>query len=383
MKEFITRKVGILGGGQLGKMLCQSGSRWGLDLYILDKDPSFPAGQVTPKFTCGDFMDEEDVYNFGADKDIITIEIEHVHVGALERLEAEGVSIFPSPSILKTIKDKGSQKSFYKENRIPTAPFTLYHDKEATLRAIREGILSLPFVQKSRTAGYDGRGVAVINNEEDLVKLLEGPCLVEDLVVMAREVSVIVARDIHGNAKAFPAVEMAFNAEANLVEMLLCPARMTNTQEFEAENLALKVAEAFGIVGLLAVELFQLPDGRFMVNEVAPRPHNSGHHTIECCFTSQYEQHLRSILGLPLGDTTLQRPGVMINLLGEAGHSGPVHYQGWEDCMNIPGAFFHLYGKEETRPFRKMGHVTTTGATLEEAISKADFIRNNLKVINQ
>lgn len=349
----------------------------------MDVDPTFPAGQVTPLFTCGDFSNADDVYRFGSDKDIVTIEIEHVNVEALDKLVAEGVKVYPSPDILRIIKDKGTQKQFYLDNHIPTSPFTLFEDRISILEALRQGDLKLPFVQKSRTAGYDGKGVAVIRDQADLDKLLEGPCLIEELVVMTSEVSVIVARDVLGQAKAFPCVEMAFNPEANLVEFLFCPARLTPTQEAEAESLAIRVAQSFGVVGLLAVEMFHLPDGTFLVNEVAPRPHNSGHHTIECCFTSQYEQHLRAILGLPLGDTTLQQPGVMINLLGEVGYSGPVHYEGWDTCMRIPGAFFHIYGKSETRPFRKMGHVTATASTLDEAISKAELIQKTLKVISQ
>lgn len=376
-------KVGILGGGQLGKMLCQAGSRWGLDLHVLDLDPAYPAAQVNPKFTTGDFAKEEDVYRFGSDKDIVTIEIEHVNVEALERLASEGVSVYPAPSVLRIIKDKSAQKQFYVDHGIPTAPYTLFGNKQELLDALQKGILKLPFVQKTRTAGYDGRGVAVIRGASDMEKLLEGPCIAEELVDMVKEVSVVVARGLNGEIKTFPSVEMAFNPEANLVELLLCPARLSSDQETEAETLAIQVAEAFDTVGLLAVEMFELPDGRFLVNEVAPRPHNSGHHTIECCFTSQYEQHLRAILGLPLGDTSLQRPGVMINLLGEPGFSGPVHYLGWEECMHIPGAFFHLYGKSETRPFRKMGHVTTTAASLEEAVAKADHIRTTLKVVSQ
>lgn len=381
MKPFTTQRIGILGGGQLGKMLCQAGSRWGLNLSILDTDPHFPAGQVCPQFTSGSFRNEADVLRFGNGMDVLTIEIEHVSVDALEQLQDRGVKVYPSPEVLRTIQDKGLQKLFYRDHQIPTSEFTLYERSSEIRDAIRSGQLSIPFVQKSRTAGYDGRGVAIIRKVEDLDKLLEGPSLAEDLVPMQKEIAVIVARDIHGQCKAFPSVEMEFHEEANLVEFLACPADLTDRQEKEAEQLAIRVAEAFGSVGLLAVELFLTQDGTFLVNEVAPRPHNSGHHTIECCETSQYEQHLRAITGMPLGSTQLIRPGVMLNLLGEEGFSGPALYRGWEDCIALPGVHVHVYGKAETRPFRKMGHVTVVADTLEEARHRARIVRETLNVI--
>lgn len=362
-------------------MLCQAGSRWGLNLSILDTDPHFPAGQVCPQFTSGSFRNEADVLRFGNGMDVLTIEIEHVSVDALEQLQDRGVKVYPSPEVLRTIQDKGLQKLFYRDHQIPTSEFTLYERSSEIRDAIRSGQLSIPFVQKSRTAGYDGRGVAIIRKVEDLDKLLEGPSLAEDLVPMQKEIAVIVARDIHGQCKAFPSVEMEFHEEANLVEFLACPADLTDRQEKEAEQLAIRVAEAFGSVGLLAVELFLTQDGTFLVNEVAPRPHNSGHHTIECCETSQYEQHLRAITGMPLGSTQLIRPGVMLNLLGEEGFSGPALYRGWEDCIALPGVHVHVYGKAETRPFRKMGHVTVVADTLEEARHRARIVRETLNVI--
>jgi 5-(carboxyamino)imidazole ribonucleotide synthase len=381
MKDFLRLRIGILGGGQLGKMLCQAGSRWGLDLHILDRSPDFPAGQVNPQFTPGDFRNVEDVLRFGRDKDVLTIEIEDVAVEALEQLQSAGVKVYPDPAVLQTIRDKGLQKIFYRDNGFPTAPFRLFAGKEEIREAVQEKRLHLPFVQKTRTAGYDGRGVAVINKEEDLAKLLDAPSVIEDLIPMLREISVVAARDVHGDVLTFPAVEMAFNPHANLVEELLCPASLSQEEEADARDLALRVCNAYGTVGLLAVEMFQLADGTFMVNEVAPRPHNSGHHTIECCDTSQYEQHLRAICGLPLGDTALRRPGVMLNILGAEGHSGPVRYEGWDQCLSVPGVFIHLYGKSETRPFRKMGHVTVTASTLSEAREKADFVRQTLKAV--
>ncbi len=381
LKQFTTQKIGILGGGQLGKMLCQAGSRWGLDLAILDERADFPAGQVCPQFTVGSFRNETDVYQFGQDMDVLTIEIEHVSVNALDRLVQEGVAVYPSPSVLRIIQDKGLQKGFYQEHGIPTSAFRLLADADAIRSAVSAGSLSLPFVQKTREAGYDGRGVAIIRTKADLHKLLEGPSLIEDLVPMTKELAVVVARDVHGQCKAFPAVEMEFHQEANLVEFLSCPAEITADQAETAERLAVQVAQAFGTVGLLAVELFLTKEGDILVNEVAPRPHNSGHHTIECCETSQYEQHLRAITGLPLGDTRLIRPGVMLNLLGEEGYTGAAVYQGWDECIAWPGVHVHLYGKAETRPYRKMGHVTVVAETLEEARDRARIVRDQLKVI--
>lgn len=381
VKDFLRQRIGILGGGQLGKMLCQAGSRWGLDLHILDKDRSYPAAQVNPNFTVGDFTNDEDVYAFGLDKDVLTIEIEHVAVEALERLQKKGVNIYPDPAALRIIMDKGTQKLFFNHHELPTSPFRLYKDKAAILNAIQDRLEIFPFVQKTRKAGYDGRGVAIIASEKDIIHLLEGPSVIEDMITMEREIAVIVVRDQEGNIKTFPPVEMSFNPKANLVEMLFCPADLNKEQDAEARALAIRTSEAFQTVGLLAVEMFQMKDGHFLVNEVAPRPHNSGHHTIECCDISQYEIHLRAITGLPLGEPVLHRPGVMINLLGEPDFTGPAIYQGWEECMQIPGVHIHLYGKVETRPFRKMGHVTVTSDSLEDAITKAKIVQTTLKVI--
>lgn len=362
-------------------MLCQAGSNWGLDLHILDQNRNYPAGQVNPQFVEGDFSNAEDVYSFGRDKDVLTIEIEHVNVDALERLQAEGVEVYPHPATLRIIKDKGLQKQFYIDKQLPTAPFTLFEEKSAVLQALSDGRLAYPFVQKSRIAGYDGRGVAIIRSEEHHNRLLDGPCLIETLIPMRREISIVTARGKNGDITTYPAVEMAFHEEANLVEMLLCPVNWSPNEEMAAAELGRRVAEAFGTVGLLAVEMFELADGSFMVNEVAPRPHNSGHHTIECCHTSQYEQHLRAITGLPLGSTVLHRAGAMVNLLGEPSHSGPAVYQGWDICLREPSVHIHLYGKKETRPFRKMGHVTVTADTVAEARSKAQWVQKTLKVI--
>ncbi len=376
-------KIGILGGGQLGKMLCLAAANWDFKTYILDTDPAYPAGAVCSGFTTGNFNNYDDVLAFGQDKDLITIEIEHVNTNALRALERMGKTVHPAPDVLDMIKDKGLQKQFYQQNDIPTAAFQLF-DGEAELRkAVENGDLPLPFVQKTRVGGYDGRGVAIIRKREDLAqKLLPGPCLVEELVDIQTELAVVVARNAQGEIAAFPPVEMAFHPEANLVEFLFCPSQQSPEVIAAAESLARRVIEATGVCGLLAVELLLTADGKLLVNEAAPRPHNSGHHTIDSAATSQFQQHLRAICNLPLGDTRQLRPAAMVNILGEDGHRGPAHYRGATECLAVEGIFIHLYGKAMTTPFRKMGHATTVGVTIEEAMAKAKFVKDTLKVVS-
>lgn len=375
-------KLGVLGGGQLGKMLCEAASPWTLQVWILDKDPSFPAAPLASRFVEGDFSNYDDVLAFGRQVDVLTIEIESVNIEALEQLEKEGKPVYPTPRALRIIRDKGIQKVFYRNHQFPTSPFELYDSPASILAAIKAGTRSLPFVQKARTGGYDGRGVAVIRTEQDLDKLLPGPSLVEELVDIEMELAVIVANNGQGQYCSFATVEMSFHPTANLVEFLLAPARISLEQYTEAQEIALQLAKAMQVQGLLAVELFLAKDGQILINEVAPRPHNSGHHTIDSCVCSQFEQHLRAVLGLPLGDTSLLSPAVMINVLGAEGHSGPVHYEGLEDILAIPGVCPHIYGKNETRPFRKMGHVTVVAPTDEAAIERAREVQKTLKVIS-
>lgn len=378
----LSQKIGIIGGGQLGKMLCQAGSKLGLDISVMDKDLSYPTAQICRDYVCGDINNYDDVLAFGSDKDIITIEIENINVAALETLEKMGKSVFPKPSSLKIIRDKGLQKEFYKSSGFPSSAFRLHKGKSDILQAIADGELKIPFVQKLRSDGYDGKGVHVVRNEADLANLMDGASLTEDIVDIDKEIAVIVGRTVHGEVITFPAVEMHFHPIANLVEYLFCPSSISNELGIQAEQMSINIANKMDIVGLLAVEMFVTHDGELLVNEVAPRPHNSGHHTIEACVTSQYEMHLRAILGLPLGDSSLVRPAVMVNLLGESGYSGPVNYQGIEACLSLSGVYPHLYGKKETKPFRKMGHVTIVEESLEDAIEKAKFIQNTLKVIS-
>jgi 5-(carboxyamino)imidazole ribonucleotide synthase len=376
-----TQKIGILGGGQLGKMLCLAAADWDFKTYILDASPDYPAGQVSTGFTAGDFNNYDDVLAFGRDKDILTIEIEHVNTDALRELERLGKIVHPSPRALDVIKDKGLQKEFYRENQIPTARFELFENEKQLKKAVESGKWQLPLVQKTRTAGYDGKGVAILRTAEDLEKkLLSGACLAEELAPIQTEIAVVAARNASDEVAVFPPVEMDFHPEANLVEFLLCPARISPLVAAEAEALAEKVIRTFDICGLLAVEMFLTTAGQLLVNEVAPRPHNSGHHTIDSATTSQFQQHLRAICNLPLGATEQISPAVMLNLLGEPGHKGPVFYEGVEACLALGGVHVHLYGKALTSPFRKMGHVTITAATAEEAIEKATFVKEKLKV---
>ena len=379
-KQIQELKVGVLGGGQLGKMMGIAALNWHLPLHFLDQSRQFPAGLIGSCFTEGQFKNFEDVYEFGKEMDVVTIEIEHVNTEALKQLKSEGIAVHPDPEMLEIIKDKGLQKQFYQKHQLPTAPFTLYENGKAITTAIESGKLQFPFVQKSRTAGYDGKGVAVLQSEADLPKLMDTPSVIEEKIKIAKELAVVVARNENGEIKAFPTVEMVFNPVANLVEFLNCPADIEPQTDLEAQQLAFATMEAFQISGLLAVELFLTETGQILINEVAPRPHNSGHHTIDSCYTSQFEQHLRGILNLPLGDTTLHSAGVMINLLGAEGFRGPVIYEGLSSCMQIEGAHFHLYGKEITKPFRKMGHATVTGKTVQEAQEKAKLIQQRLRI---
>lgn len=381
MREMIQQKVGILGGGQLGKMLCQEASKLGIRLNILEKDDTFPSAGVCPDMTYGDFKNYEDVLAFGRKMDVITVEIEAVNTEALHQLEKEGKSVYPQPAILDLIKDKGDQKTWYAEHKIPTAIFELFGNADSVLNAVKAGKWPIPFVQKSRKDGYDGQGVKVIRSQEDLNDLLDCPCLLEELADIDKEISVIVARNPSGEVKSFPVVEMEFHPTANLVEFLFSPSNISEKHKDEATHLAEKIASEMRIVGLLAVELFLTKSGEIWVNEVAPRPHNSGHQTIEGNITSQYAQHLRAILDLPLGDCGLREASVMVNILGEPEHKGIAYYEGLSESLKISGANIHLYGKKMTKPYRKMGHATIVDSSLDSAKEKAKKLKSILKVI--
>lgn len=374
--NFQNKKIGILGGGQLGRMLIQKGIDWNLQFSILDPDPNAPCAGIA-RFNVGKLTDFETVVNFGIANDIITIEIENVNTRALRVLEQQGKKVFPQPHIIELIQDKRAQKQFYKDHAIPTAAFVLTSNREEVMRN-RD---FLPAVNKLGREGYDGRGVQILRSSDDLAKAFDAPGLLEKWIDFEKEISVIVARNEQGEVVSYPAVEMVFHPEANLVEYLFAPAQLKESLQKEADTLARHVIEKLGMVGLLAVEMFVTKSGDVLVNEIAPRPHNSGHQTIEANVTSQYEQHLRAILNLPLGDTSCLHPSAMVNLLGEEGYTGPARYSGIEEVLTMSGVYVHLYGKMITKPFRKMGHVTIIDADVESLKKKANFVKNKLKVI--
>jgi 5-(carboxyamino)imidazole ribonucleotide synthase len=380
MKAFYSGsfRLGILGGGQLGRMFIQEAVNYDVRVSVLDPSADAPCAAIAHTFVQGNFADYDDVYAFGKTVDLLTIEIEHVNVEALERLRDEGLTICPDPDVLRIIRDKGLQKQFYHQKGIPTAPFHLVENKAEAATFLAE----FPFMQKLRRGGYDGKGVTPLRTADDLANAFDAPSVLEKMVPFEKELAVIVARNASGEINTFPLVEMVFNPEANLVEMLSCPAHVSPHTASEADRIAREIAEHLSLTGILAVELFMLSDGSLLVNEIAPRPHNSGHQTIEGNVTSQYEQHLRAILNLPLGDPSLIAPSVMVNVLGEKGHSGPVKYFGLEEVMKWSGVYVHLYGKTETRPFRKMGHVTVVHADLAEARRIGREVLHTLKVIS-
>lgn len=383
MEKLVTSnlKLGIIAGGQLGKMLIQEASKWDIITYVLDNDETCPASSIASHFIKGSNVDYDSVYRFGKMVDVLTFEIENVNIEALQQLKSEGLKIAPDPEILSMIQDKGLQKQFYEKNGIPTAKFRIYDSEDEIINNIQKGELQYPFVQKLRKGGYDGRGIAVINEQSDIQKLLPGPCVVEQKINIEKEISVIAARNKKGEIKCFPFVEMIFDTKANLVDRLICPApSLTDEQSEKALGYTRKIIELLKMEGVLAIEFFISTNGEVIVNEMAPRPHNSGHHTIESIITSQFEQHLRAILNLPLGSTDIKLPSVMINILGAEGNEGPVMYEGLTESMSMEGVKIHLYGKKITKPYRKMGHVTILSSSLESAMKKADIVKQIIKV---
>lgn len=377
MKVTQTR-LGILGGGQLGRMFIQAAINYNISIHILDPDADAPCKNICDKFEVGSLSNYQTVYDFGKNLDLITIEIEKVNIEALEDLEKEGIIVYPQPRIIRLIQDKGLQKQFFKENEIPTAPFQLFNTKQQ----LTDANISFPYIQKLRKDGYDGKGVKKIDNSNDLENAFEQPSLIEKLINFEKEIAVIVARNQNGEMKTFPMVEMDFNPQANLVEFLISPSTYSFDIQQRAEDIAKNIASSLSIVGILAVEMFLTPDHHILVNELAPRPHNSGHQTIEGNYTSQFEQHLRAIFNLPLGDTRSITNAIMVNLLGESGYEGVAEYKGLEKVLEKDGVYVHLYGKKYTKPFRKMGHVTIIDEDRQKAIDKANFVKENLKVVS-
>ena len=373
--------LGILGGGQLGKMLLTETRKFDITTKVLDPSPDAPCRIACNTFVQGNLTDFNTVYNFGKDVEVLTIEIENVNVEALEKLQTEGVKVYPSPQTIKNIQNKASQKQFYASHGIPTAPFQVFQNTESLKKAINEQQLTLPFVWKSARFGYDGNGVKIVRQLTDLNLLPNDQCIAESLVPFKKELAVIVARNAKGQVCTYPVVEMEFHPEANQVEYVLCPARIEEAVAQKARTIAIQVAQAFEVVGLLAVELFQTENDEILVNEVAPRPHNSGHYSIEAAYTNQFEQHLRAILNLPLGSTESKVAGVMVNLVGAEGFQGKVMYENIEQIMAMEGVTPYIYGKKETRPFRKMGHVTIVNPNINKARQIAEQVKNTIRVI--
>lgn len=371
-------RLGVLGGGQLGRMLIQETINYNVHVHCLDPDVNAPCKDIAHSFTVGKLTDFDSVYAFGKNKDVVTVEIENVSIEALELLEKEGVKVFPQPRVLEIIQDKGLQKLFYQTHHIPTPDFILIEKKSELIELTDQ----FPFMQKMRKGGYDGKGVTPLKTSADIETAFDVPSVLEKFVDFEKELSVIVARNEKGETKVYPTVECEFNPEANLVEFLFSPANIDAAIEQQAEKLAVDIITKLDMVGILAVELFLTKSGELLVNEIAPRPHNSGHHTIECNITSQFEQHMRSILNLPLGDTRTIQPGVMINVLGEKDYVGKATYDGLEKVMEISGVKAHIYGKEETKPFRKMGHITIVAPSIEEAKATGRKVKEMIRVIS-
>ncbi|MDY2587448.1 5-(carboxyamino)imidazole ribonucleotide synthase [Winogradskyella aquimaris] len=376
-------KLGILGGGQLGKMILYHTRKYDIHTCIIDPSKDAPARLACDEFFVGDLLDYDTVIDFGKKVDVLTIEIENVNVEALETLEKQGIKVYPSSKTLRTIQNKATQKLFYRDHDIPTADFSRFAHTSEIEDAVENGGLKYPFVWKSARFGYDGQGVKVVRRYTDLVDLPNVECIAEHLIPFKNELAVIVARNSKGHLKTYPVVEMEFHPEANQVEYVICPARIPNDIAKKAELVALKTAAAFEHVGLLAVEMFQTKDDQILVNEVAPRPHNSGHYSIEASYTDQFEQHLRCILGLPLGNTDSKVAGVMVNLVGSEGYTGNVLYRNIEEIMAMDGVTPHIYGKKQTRPFRKMGHVTIVNKDVDMAREIAENVKRTIEVISE
>ncbi|WP_106795142.1 5-(carboxyamino)imidazole ribonucleotide synthase [Aquimarina sp. Aq78] len=375
-------KLGILGGGQLGKMMLYDTRKYDIQTYVLDPSQDAPCKIACDHFQQGNLMDYDTVYSFGKKVDILTFEIETVNLKALVQLEKEGKKVYPSSKTLEKIQNKGKQKLFYEENKIPTAEFTRFSNKAHLTEGITNNRIKLPFVWKSTQGGYDGKGVSIVRSGADLAKLPDTECIAEHLVNFKNELAVIVVRNPSGEIKTYPVVEMEFHPEANQVEYVICPARIDAKIAQKAIKIAEKVSKAFEHVGVLAVEMFQTQDDNILVNEVAPRPHNSGHYSIEASYTNQFEQHIRAILDLPLGATESKVGGIMVNLVGKEGYTGDVIYKNIEEIMKMKGVTPHIYGKKQTRPYRKMGHVTIIHENIDEARKIAEKVKNTIQVIS-
>ncbi|MCU7839017.1 MAG: 5-(carboxyamino)imidazole ribonucleotide synthase [Candidatus Thiodiazotropha sp. (ex Troendleina suluensis)] len=376
---FPVARIGLIGGGQLGRMMVKAAKRLGCTCVVLDPYPGSPAGQVAGHQIIGGYHDPAKLRELAESCDVVTYELENIDTETLIQLEREGHRINPAPALLSILQDKLTQKQFLKESGIPTADFT--EMPEPTLQAFES--FGFPLVQKARRGGYDGRGVSVMQQAADFEKHLPVPSLVEHFVDAKKELAVMVARNAEGQCIAYPTVEMCFRAGENVLDLLLCPAAVNEDIAIAAEALAERTIEALQGVGIFGVELFLTQDDQLLVNEIAPRTHNSGHHTIEACITDQFEQHLRAVLGLPLGATHLLSPAAMINLLGASDASGRPVIKGMAAALAIDGVCLHLYGKAEVTPYRKMGHVTVLDRDLDVAQSKAEQVRDLIEITGE
>lgn len=376
-------KLGILGGGQLGKMMLYETRKFDIHTKVLDPSAEAPCKISCNEFLQGDLMDYDTVYNFGKKVDVLTIEIENINLDALEQLEEEGIKVFPPSQTLRTIQNKATQKLFYVDHNIPTAPFSRFAYTSEIEDSISNGGMKFPFVWKCTQFGYDGQGVKVVRSLKDLDGLPNVECIAEEMIPFKNELAVIVVRNPSGQVVTYPVVEMEFHPEANQVEYVICPARIDEKVAQKANTIALKVSEKMKHIGVLAVEMFQTKDDQILVNEVAPRPHNSGHYSIEASYTNQFEQHIRAILDLPLGNTASKVAGIMVNLVGAEGHTGNVVYDNIEEILKMEGVTPHIYGKKQTRPFRKMGHVTIVNNDIAKARKIAEQVKDTIKVISE
>ncbi|MEZ4910474.1 MAG: 5-(carboxyamino)imidazole ribonucleotide synthase [Saprospiraceae bacterium] len=377
------QKIGILGGGQLGRMLIQSAISLDIEVYVLDASIHAPCAAVTPNFVCGDITNFEDVMTFGEQMDIITVEIENVNIEALISLKSKGKNVYPDPDILALIKDKGTQKSYFAEHDFPSSKFRLFSNKSEIVHALNIGQIQFPFVQKLRKEGYDGRGVCIIKDTLALKQAFDTPSIVEELVDIQSELAIMIARNADGDTTIFPIVEMDFHSEANMLNYVQCPADIPNSLSEQIENLAISLVKDVDFIGIMAIELFLTHDGKIMINELAPRPHNSGHHTIEACNFSQFDMHLRSILNLPLPKVMLKKHAIMMNLVGSEGYTGSAICSGLHEVMTSPDAHVHWYGKKETKPMRKMGHITFTGTNHFETMHTYLRLKDQIQIVSQ
>lgn len=372
------KKAGILGGGQLGRMLLQAAANYPVETFVLENDPNCPAAHLCHHFQLGDIRNFEDVYAFGKGLDALTIEIENVNIDALEALQAEGVAIFPRPSTLRIINNKVKQKEFYITNELPTSPFILTRNRED----LAAHASFLPAVHKSAEGGYDGKGVKILQSAADLSEGFDEPAVLEKKVNIKQEIALIIAVGSDGEIRLYTPVDMVFNQRLNLLSHQLSPAELPEKVFWKLEAIAMKLVKALKSPGIFAVEFFVDEQENVLVNETAPRVHNSGHHSIEACYSSQFDMLWRIILGYPLGNTENILPAAIVNLVGEGDCSGPAIYAGLEDVLKMDNVFVHIYGKVETRPGRKMGHVTILSNERQDLLHKANQIKHTLKVIS-